>query len=58
MQDAAAAHAGLGNRRPRKEKTSVEERAWGRGLGDIVNTQRNVWEAGSGRGRGNNRLEK
>lgn len=38
--------------RPRKEKISVEERAPGRGLGDIVNTQRDVREAGSGRGRG------
>lgn len=47
----------VGTRRPRKEKTSVEERAPGGGLGDIVNTQSNVWEAGSGRGRGNDRLE-
>lgn len=45
-------------RRPRKEKTSVEERAPGGGLRDIVNTQSSVWEAGSGRGRGKDRLEK
>ena len=49
---------GVGNRRPRKEKGAVAERPLGGGLGDIINTQRNVWGAGHVGGRGKDRLKK
>lgn len=49
---------GVGNSRPRKEKRAVAERPLEGGLGDIINTQRNVWEAGQVGGRAKDRLKK